>query len=177
NTLADKNGETRQVRQRMLTAAIDQSAEEDPPSADRLSLLLARARVRVLADAPALVVLDYEAAIQHAGKLNEAQRYNAHKGLALAYFADARTDDTVTLIAELLKPGGTLVNDANKTPLLAELMEVAKAAIEQGRAGDAAKLIAGIRTVFGQALSAANAERLAILEAQIKDATPAPDTP
>ena len=174
NTLSDKNGETRQVRQRMLTAAIDQSAEEDPPSTERLTLLLARARVRVLADAPALVVLDYEAALQHADQLNQAQRYNARKGLALAYFADARTDDTVTLITELLKPDGSLVENANKVPLLTELMEVAKSAIEQGRSGDAAKLIAGIRTIFGQALSAANSERLEILETQIKDAAPEP---
>lgn len=178
NTLADKSGETRQVRQRMLTAAIDQTADEDPPSAERLTLLLARARVRVLADAPALVVLDYEAALQHADQLNDAQRYNAQKGLALAYFADARVDDAVKLIGELLKPDGTLVNDANKTPLLVELLDVAKAAIEQGRAADAGKLIAGLRTIFGPALSEANDERLSILEAQIKDATaPAPDAP
>ncbi|MEM6506018.1 MAG: hypothetical protein AAF711_11280 [Planctomycetota bacterium] len=178
NTLADKNGETRQVRQRMLTAAIDQSAEEDPPSRDRLALLLARARVRVLVDAPALVVLDYEAALQHADKLNEAQRYNAGKGLALAYFADSRIDDTVKLVGELLKPDGTLVTDANKSPVLIEMLEVAKTAIEQGRSGDAGKLIAGIRTIFGQALTAANAERLALLEAQIKDqASPPANTP
>lgn len=175
NTLAGKNGETRQVRQRMLTAGIDQSADEDPPSRDRLSLLLARARVRVLADAPALVILDYEAALQHADELSEAQRYNARKGLALAYFADSRIDDTITVIGELLKPDGTLVNDANKSPLLAELLDVAKAAIEQGRASDAGKLLASIRTIFGQGLSAANNERLSILETQIKEqaATPA----
>lgn len=173
NTLGAQNGETRQVRQRMLTAGIDQSADEDPPSRDRLSLLLARARVRVLADAPALVILDYEAALQHADQLSDAQRYNARKGLALAYFADSRIDDTVALIGDLLKPDGTLVNDANKRPLLAELLEVAKQAIEQGRASDAGKLLAGIRGIFGQALSAANAERLSNLEAKVKDAAPA----
>lgn len=177
NTLATNNGETRQVRQRMLTAAIDQSADEDPPSRDRLSLLLARARVRVLADAPALVILDYEAALQHVEQLSEAQRYNARKGLALAYFADSRIDDMVKLIDELLKPDGTLVNDANKTPLLAELLDVAKQAIEQGRASDASKLLTGIRTIFGQALSAANAERLTILETQIKDQAATPASP
>lgn len=173
NTLTDKNGETRQVRQRMLTAGIDQSADEDPPSRDRLSLLLARARVRVLADAPALVILDYEAALQHADKLNDAQRYNARKGLALAYFADSRIEDTVALLTTLLKPDGTLINDANKSPLIVEFIDVAKQAIDQGRAADAGKLLAGIRTIFGLGLSAPNAERLAILEAQIKEqATP-----
>lgn len=177
NTLSDKNGETRQVRQRMLTAAIDQSADEDPPSRDRLSLLLARARVRVLADAPALVILDYEAALQHAEKLNDAQRYNARKGLAIAYFADSRIDDTVKLIGELLKPDGTLVNDANKTPLLAEFIDIARQAIEQGRSADAGKLVAGIRTIFGQGLSAPNDERLTILEAQIKEQATPPPTP
>ena len=177
NTLDSGNGQTRQVRQRLLTAAIDRSAEEDPPSSARLSMLLARARVRVLADAPALVVLDYEAALQHADEPNEAQRYNARKGLALAYFADARVDDTVELVSDLLKPDGTIVNDANKSPLLEELLEVAKDAIDQGRASDAGKLVAGIRTIFGQSLTAANTERLAILEAQIKDATPAPSAP
>ena len=140
-------------------------------------MLLARARVRVLADAPALVVLDYEAALQHAVELNDAQRYNAQKGLALAYFADARVDDTVKLVTDLFKPDGSLVNDANKAPLLEELMEVAKAAVDQGRASDAGKLIAGIRTIFGQALTEANAERLSILESQIKDQAPAPNTP
>ncbi|MFK7789012.1 MAG: hypothetical protein AB8C95_05875 [Phycisphaeraceae bacterium] len=177
NTLASRDGQTRQVRQRMLTAAIDRSADEDPPSSTRLSMLLARARVRVLADAPALVVLDYEAALQHADELNQAQRYNARKGLAMAYFADARVDDTVTLVTELLKPDGTLVNDANKSPLLEELIEVAKAAVDQGRASDASKLLAGVRTIFGTALNAANAERFSILEAQIKDASPAPAAP
>lgn len=177
NSLSSGNGQTRQIRQRMLTAAIDRSAEQDPPSSARLSMLLARARVRVLSDAPALVVLDYEAALQHADKLNEAQRYNARKGLALAYFADARVDDTVKLVRDLLKPDGTIVNDANKSPLLEELLEVAKAASDQGRASDAGKLVAGIRTIFGQALTAANAERLNILESHIKDATLTPNTP
>lgn len=177
NTLAKSNGQTRQVRQRMLTAAIDQSADEDPPSSTRLSLLLARARVRVLADAPALVVLDYEAALQHADALNQAQRYNARKGLALAYFADARVDDTVKLVTDLLKPDGSLVNDANKSPLLEELLEVAVAAIDQGRATDASKLIAGIRVIFGTGLTAANAERLSILEAQIKEQATPPAAP
>lgn len=174
NQLSNDNGQTRQVRQRMLTAAIDQSAEEDPPSGTRLSMLLARARVRVLADAPALVVLDYEAALQHADKLNEAQRYNARKGLALAYFSDSRVDDTVAMIDKLFKPDGSLVEDANKSPLLEEILEIGKLAIEQGRAADAGKLIAGLRTIFGQGLTAANAERLKILEDQIKEATPAP---
>jgi hypothetical protein len=174
NALTQDNGQTRQVRQRMLTAAIDKSAEEDPPSATRLSMLLARARVRVLADAPALVVLDYEAALQHEDKLNDAQRYNARKGLALAYFADARVDDTVAMIDTLLKPDGTLVNDANKSPLLEEVLDVSKLAIDQGRASDAGKLITGLRTIFGQGLTAANAERLSILEEQIKNATSAP---
>lgn len=177
NTLSADNGQTRQVRQRMLTAAIDRSVDEDPPSSARLSMLLARARVRVLADAPALVVLDYEAALQHADELNEAQRYNARKGLALAYFADERVDDTVQLITMLLKPDGTLVNDANKSPLFEELLSVAKSAIEQGRATDAGKLIAGLRSIFDTAITAANAERLTILESQIKDANPAPAAP
>ncbi len=177
NALSSDNGQTRQVRQRMLTAAIDRSAAEDPPSSTRLSMLLARARVRVLADAPALVVLDYEAALQHADELNQAQRYNAQKGLALAYFADARVDDTVKLVTDLLKPDGSLVNDANKSPLLEELIDVAKAAVDQGRASDAGKLIAGLRVIFGQALTEANAERLSILEAQIKEQAPAPAAP
>lgn len=177
NSLAAQSSETRQVRQRMLTAGIDISADEDPPSRDRLSLLLARARVRVLADAPALVILDFEAALQHAEQLNNAQQYNARKGLALAYFADTRVDDTVKIVADLLKPDGTLVNDANKSPLLVELLDMTRQAIDQGRTSDAGKLLAGIRTIFGQALSEANAERLRILEKQIKDQESTPATP
>ena len=57
--------------------------------------------MRVLADAPALVILDYEAALQHADQLNEAQRYNARKGLAVAYFADSRIDDDVRMVVRL----------------------------------------------------------------------------
>jgi hypothetical protein len=174
NSLADRNGETRQVRQRMLTAGIDQSADEDPPSAERLSLLLARARVRVLEDAPALVILDYEAALQHAEKLNDAQRYNARKGLAIAYFADARVDDAIRVASQLLKPDGTLVADANTSPLLMELIDVAKLAIDQGRAADAGTLIAGLRDIFGLSLSAANTERLNLLQARIDEAATPP---
>lgn len=177
NAITSPNGLTQQVRQRMLTAAIGDSLDEDPPSPNRLSLLLARAQVRVLADAPALVILDYEAALQHADQFNEAQRYNARKGLALAYFADSRIDDAVKLLDELLKPNGTLVEDANNSPLFAEFMEVAKAAIDQGRTTDAGKLLKGIRIIFGQGLSDANAERLNTLEDQIKAQAPPPATP
>jgi len=178
NGLADKNGETRQVRERMLTAGIDQSATDDQPTRESLSLLLARARVRVLADAPALVVLDYEAVLQHPDKLNEAQLYNARRGLAMAYLADSRIDDTLRMLGEILKPKGDLVDGANNDALLPELIAAANAAIEQGRAPDADKLVSGLRLIFGEALSAANAERLANIEAKIKalaDDTPAPN--
>lgn len=177
DSLAGQNDQTQQVRQRMLTAAIDQSADQDPPSQDRLNLLLARARVRVLADAPALVILDYEAALQHADQLNDAQRDSARKGLALAYFADSRIDDTLALLSDLLKPEGTLIADANQSPLLLEFVEVAKAAVEQGRVTDADKLLAGIRTLFGQGLSPANADQFKQLEDEIKKQTPVPASP
>ena len=152
--LAEGNGETRQVRERMLTAAISRDDLPDPPTPDMLRLLIVRAQVRVLSDAPALVVLDYEAALEHAELLTDEQRGVALRGLTLAYLADRRLEDAFNQAATLLKPEGELVEGAAADPLVEGLIASARSAAAQGRKDDAAQVLSGIRTLLGQAISA-----------------------
>lgn len=171
--LAQDNGPTRTVREAMLTAAIERDDAPDPPTAPSLQLLLARARTRVLADAPALVVLDYEAALAHADKLSAAQRGRAQRELIAAYLADRRHEDALAATAALLKPEGTLIANAGDDPLIDTLIAAARTALRQGRAEDATTLVRGVRRLLGVSVSESRDTELLRLEAQVEAAAKA----
>jgi hypothetical protein len=173
DNLEDHNGETRLVREQMLTAAIDREDKPDPPTRDHLRLLVARAQVRVLDDAPALVVLDYEAALQHADQLTAPQRDDARRGLARAYLADRRVDDALATASAVLKPGDELTEDAGQDPLVDVLIDAAMQAAQQGRKDDAAKAVAGVRKLLGTAMSEPRETQLDEVQAEIDKEPPA----
>lgn len=177
DTLADRNGETRQVREHMLTAAIDRADRPDPPGRDDLRLLTVRAQVRILADAPALVVLDYEAALQHADKLTARQLSQARRGLVRAYLTDRRVADALKTSAVVLKPEGKLIENAAADPLVDVLILAAKKAAEQGRKEDSAKVIAGVRKLMGEAIPAEREAELLAIQAELDREAPADPAP
>ncbi|MFN3168401.1 MAG: hypothetical protein ACE37H_15185 [Phycisphaeraceae bacterium] len=176
DNLEDHNGETRLVREQMLTAAIDRADKPDPPTRGHLRLLIARAQVRVLDDAPALVVLDYEAALQHADQLTKPQRDDARRGLARAYLADRRVDDALATASAVLKPGDELIEDAEQDPLVDVLIDAAMQAAKQGRKNDAAKAVAGVRKLLGTTMTEPRETQLAEVQAEIDKEPPAEPT-
>lgn len=170
--LAQENGQTRQVREQMLTAAIDRQDKPDPPTRDSLQLLIARAQVRVLDDAPALVVLDYEAALQHADILSDTQRDSVRRGLVLAYLADRRVDDALGSATQVLRPSDKLIEQAISDPLVDVLIDAAKQAGKQGRKDDAVKLLAGLRKLLGPAINAEREEQLTQIQIDLDKPPP-----
>lgn len=201
--LAGYEADTRQTREHMLTAAIDNAEAlnptapidpatddnpeasdpadptdpaADPPSRDALALLIARAQTRVLADAPALVVLDYEAALAHADQLDAELTDRARRGLVRAYLADRRIDDAFATAARLLKPDGELTPQAAEDPLIGEFIQSVRDATERGRKDDAIRLLAGLRTLLATAISAElDAELIKLKQAIETDAPPPAD--
>ncbi len=173
--LSDQSGETRQVREQMLTASIDRADKPDPPTRADLRLLIARAQVRVLADAPALVILDYEAALEHQGTLTAPQADQARRGLTNAYLADGRIDDALQTADDVLKPEGELIENAAADGLIDSLIASARQAAEQGRKGHATKLIAGVRRLLGESLPVGREAELKAVQAELDK--PATDEP
>lgn len=162
HTLADNNGETRKVREHMLTAAIDRADKPDPPTRADLSLYIARAEVRVLADSAPLIALDYEAALKHADILADAQLEGARRGLTRAYLADRRVAEALAAATQVLRPDAKLIDNADADPLVEALVAAARLAVDQGRKEDAGKIVAGVRKILGPAIAP---ERDAVLSA------------
>lgn len=175
--LAEKDGETRQVREQMLTAGIERANKPDEPTRDDARLLVARAQTRVLEDAPALVVLDYEAALLLTDKMSSEQIRSVERGLARAYLADRRHDDAIKLITSVLRPDGDLKRGAVDDPLVQTLIETALEAIEQGRKADAAKILAGVRTLLSGSISDEMNTNLRKLEERAKPDPALPASP
>lgn len=173
-TLSEKNGETRQVREQMLTAALERADKPDPPTVQTARLLIARAQTRVLADAPALVVLDYEAALALTEKLSGEQVLAIRRGLLPAYLADRRIEEALALAQAMLKPEGKLIPKAGEDPAVDVLIAETKRALEQGRREDAGKLVKGIRVLLGVSVSEGRDAQLLKLEAAAVREEPPP---
>lgn len=172
--LADNNGETRQIREQMLTASIEREGKPEDPSHDDVMLLLARATVRLLDNAPALVVLDYEAALMHADKLDPDVAAAAQRGLVDAYLADRRIEEAFKLAGSLLKPEGTLIEGASDHPLVADIASAASRAIERGRNEEAGQTLENLRKLLGSAVSAELDATLLKIEAKLEENAPEP---
>lgn len=175
--LARDNGETRSVRKNMLAAALEREDTPDPPTREHLALLLARAELREQDDAPALVVLDYEAALEHRDILSDEQADAARRDLTRAYLADRRIGDALATAQALLRPeDDQLIDNAADDPLVDSLIAAVRDNLEQGRSDDASQLLAGIRQLLDGGISAELDDRLLKLQKQINgDPDPDPD--
>ena len=171
------NGQTRQVREQMLTAAIERQDKPGEPTRDDLLLLISRGQTRVLADAPALVVIDYEAALKHGDKLTTDQRTEARAALIGAYVADNRVKDALALATKALKTEGELIDDAAASPLIDALVAAAQAAVQRESKEDAGALVAGVRTLLGEAITDARNAELAKLQEAIDQEPEVPVEP
>lgn len=174
-----ENLPTRQLREQMLSAAIDAIDPDQPPSAQRAALLLRRAQTRDADTAPALIVLDYRAALESLDLLTAAQIDRARRGLTLALLADdGRIEQALAVAAEVLEPEGTLIPNAADDPLVRALIAAIRANIDQGRKDDATQLLTGLRALLAGQVSADTDAQLIKLQEQIdQEQAPPPVAP
>ena len=175
-TLAKAEADTRAVREQMLTGAIEREDAPDPPTKATLALLLARAKTRVLADAPALVVLDYEKVLAQTKLLSEGQADQIRRSLTQAYLSDRRIDNALATAELLLRPDNKLIEKAADDPLVGQLIQSVRTNLEQGRKDEAIKLLAGVRVLLDGGISAELDTELLKLKAETERevAPPAP---
>ena len=167
--------DTRSVRSNMLTQAIEREDRPDPPDALYVRLLLARAEVLSQMDNAELVVLDYEAALEHAALLDADQQHRLYRGLTAAYLA-------VQNAGKAFETARLVLTDPEGNPLPAaqddQLIQAFTSAIEQANTRDdkdhARILLTGLRELMGTGITAEIGQQLTELERDI-DAPPPTD--
>lgn len=160
--------DTRALRLDMLTQAVERTDRPEPPDAPSLLLLLARAEAQVLANASDLVVLDYEAALPHVGKLDPEDQQRLYRGLTAAYLAQQNADkafDTAKLV--LTDAEGNPRPAANDDTLILAFIDAISQANTSGDKDLARELLTGLRELMGTGITAELGLRLADLEREI----------
>ncbi|MEM1356438.1 MAG: hypothetical protein AAGC72_12335 [Planctomycetota bacterium] len=161
---------TRNVRELMLTKAIDQAARPDPPTEAYLRLLLTRARTRPLTDAAELVVLDYEAVLPHLELLSETDTDRTLRGLTAAYLANDRLDEAFATAEKVLVRGdGSLTAGASEDPLVEVFLSSARRSLELDRTDLAVQILGSLRELLGGGITPEAGQRFSELQDNIED--------
>lgn len=169
------SGEPPATLERLLTAAIQASADSSKPPTDvQLQLLLKRAEVRVIAGTPAPALADFGQLAESVGRLRPADVERYRRGRIRALLDSGDVTEALAEAERLLSPsaaGGTASPSDDR--VIDQFIDAARRLHEQRKPDAGRDVLVGLRRLLGPSIKPEIAQRITLLEAEMRS-TPRP---
>ncbi len=154
-----------ELREAVLTAALDNQASDAQPSGAYLALLLERGELRLATDRPRVAVLDFEGLVPHADRLTAPQLDRLHRGLIRAALLTNQHEKAFGVARKLFEgPNGALIQPASDDPVIDLFIQTAGEQVDQGRRTQAREILDGVRLLLGPTMKPEVALRISNVE-------------
>lgn len=158
-------GEGEDLREAMLTAAVETRSRAGRLDAGAIDPLMARAKLRLDTGNPTLAIIDYERLGPYAAGLSASQRERYERGRIDAYLTVNQVEEAFVAARSLL---GTKGAGASRDPVLDLFLDKARERARAGRDDEAASILTNLRRLLGPRMEPEIAQRIALLEARLE---------